>query len=35
MVLGILGYLVFKDWGVQADMPSGGHPRMVLGIPGY
>ena len=20
MVLGILGYLVFKDWGVQADM---------------
>ena len=27
MVLGILGYLVFKDWGVQADMPSGCIPR--------
>ena len=27
MVLGILGYLLFKDWGVQADMPSGCIPR--------
>ena len=27
MVLGILGYLVYKDWGVQADMPSGCIPR--------
>ena len=24
--MGILGYLVFKDWGVQADMPSGDIP---------
>ena len=26
MVLGIPGYLVFKDWDVQADMPSGDIP---------
>ena len=32
MVLGILGYLVFKDWGVMAGQ---GHPRMVMGILGY
>ena len=23
MVLGILGYLVFKDWGITASQPSG------------
>ena len=26
MVLGILGYLVFKDWGVTAGQPSGHIP---------
>ena len=26
MVLGILGYLVFKDWGVMAGQPSGDIP---------
>ena len=26
MILGILGYLVCKDWGDQADMPSGDIP---------